>query len=557
MVSVSQPEELLPWLPAIEETKAIAVQIETTGPDPHLDRMRLIRLAVDDGTLLTIDCTSFLPDGIELLRQVLSGSAVKVFHDAKPVLPFLMGLNIYPRPLFDTMLAAQLLHMPDRPYLFDLESIVKEYAKQSDGNVPDADILLKLRKTMIPELVKNGLVKVADIEFQCVHALAHVEYRGIHLDRDKWQSLHEKTLAERRIAKEALYHYTGCPVTQATLWGDEEVKGPNFDSNLFMLDLLRRNGINVSSTGKYELFPHRDHPLVMALAAYRKASKAISSFLQPIPAMIHPVTGRLHPQYGQMIAFSGRMSCGSPNIQQIPRDQPFRDCFSAPAGRRLIIADYSQIELRVTAQITGDERMTAAYQQGEDLHLLTASYLSNKPMSLISKQERQEYKAVNLGLIYGMGAAGLQQTAQQSYGVDMALEQAIIFRERFFNTYKGVVNWHKSIKTKSTAEGRTLTGRRFAFRREAGLPERSNMPVQGTAADIIKKALGSLARQLEGTDTWIIAVVHDEILLECPADKAHEMAALLKTTMEAAANSILPDIPTTVEAKISSSWAEK
>ena len=272
--------------------------------------------------------------------------------------------------------------------------------------------------------------------------------------------------------------------------------------------------------------------------------------------MIRPATGRLHPHYEQLTAFSGRMSCHQPNIQQIPREKAFRECFTAPPGRSLIVSDYSQIELRVAAQISRDARMLAAYQAGEDLHLLTASHLAGKPMALVSRQERQAYKAVNLGLIYGMGAEGLRETARQSYGVDMPLEQAALFRRRFFETYRGIYEWHQRIKSAGTREGHTLTGRRFPFRPEAGLPERSNLPVQGTAADIIKKALGLLVSRLD-PETWIVAVVHDEILLECPADRAHEAAALLRSTMEEAANAILPDVPTTVEAMISASWAEK
>lgn len=117
-------------------------------------------------------------------------------------------------------------------------------------------------------------------------------------------------------------------------------------------------------------------------------------------------------------------------IQQIPREKAFRGCFTAPPGRRLVIADYSQIELRVAAEISGDKRMLAAYRAGRDLHLLTASHLANKPAHLVDKQKRQAYKAVNLGLIYGMGAVGLRQTARQSYGVEMTLDDATLFRRR-------------------------------------------------------------------------------------------------------------------------------
>lgn len=201
--------------------------------------------------------------------------------------------------------------------------------------------------------------------------------------------------------------------------------------------------------------------------------------------------------------------------------------------------------------------MISAYQQGEDLHLLTASLVAHKPIAEITPQERQAAKAVNFGLIFGMGAPGLQQYAQQNYGVEMSLEQATEFRERFFKAYTGIHRWHQSIKAHLPKEGRTLAGRKFVYYEKAGLPGYYNTPVQGTAADIVKKALGLLIERLAGTDTYIVGIVHDEILLESPAEEAHTMAALLKSTMEEAANAILPKVPTKVDVLVSESWAEK
>ncbi len=398
---------------------------------------------------------------------------------------------------------------------------------------------------------------MAEIEFNCVRAVSQMEFYGIRLNEKGWHALAERMRLEREKAQETLYAYTGRPMAQTTLWGEDEVIGQNFDSNAFVLDLLHRSGIPAQATAKHDLYPYRAHPLVRALTDYRKAAKALSAVLEPVGASVHPITARLHPRYGQIAAYSGRMSCASPNIQQIPRDPAFRACFDAPPGRSLVIADYSQIELRVAAQISQDERMLAAYQNGEDLHLLTASLLTGRPMDKVTKQERQAAKAVNFGLVFGMGAAGLQQYARQTYGVEMTADQATLFRARFFDAYKGLADWHRRLKESPPKEGRTLTGRRYALSKTPSLPELSNGPVQGTAADILKKALGLLADRLEGTDTWMVGVVHDEILLECPKAEGSERAALLKRTMEEAANNILPLVPASVEAKVSASWAEK
>jgi DNA polymerase-1 len=331
--------------------------------------------------------------------------------------------------------------------------------------------------------------------------------------------------------------------------------GHNFDSNPFVLKLLKSNGINTPTTSKRDLAPHADHPLVRSISAYRKMAKLLSGFLYPMPGMLSPKTGRLHPRYGQIGAWSGRMSCWNPNIQQIPRSQSFRACFVASPGHKLIIADYSQIELRVAAEITKDTRMTAAYQKGEDLHELTASLMLGKPINAITKQERQAAKAVNFGLIYAMGAAGLAQYSLQSYGVKMTLEQAEGFRNRFFKAYTGIDNWHRGLKKSPPSESRTLTGRKFNFSSNAGLFALCNTPIQGTAADIVKKALGLLVIRLKDTDARIIAVVHDEIILEASENNAENIAKQLKDTMEEAGNSILRHVPTQADVNIADNWA--
>ena len=175
----------------------------------------------------------------------------------------------------------------------------------------------------------------------------------------------------------------------------------------------------------------------------------------------------------------------------------------------------------------------------------------------MSKEERQAAKAVNFGLIFGMGVAGLQQYAQLSYGVEMTTEEASQFYRRFFEAYTGIKQWHESLKKSPPKVGYTLAGRKFLYSEKTGLPGYCNTPVQGTAADIAKKALGKMARRLIGTDTYIIGMVHDEILLECPEAKADDFAQMLKSTMEQAANSILDLVPSEAEVTIAENWAAK
>ena len=567
---------MIPYISAVEQAKILAVDTETTGLDPHVNQLRLIQIAGDGFPILIIDCFVFPPGDMLLIKGLLEGPNVKIFQNAKFDLQFFMAQGIYPAPVFDTMLAAQLLRSSGGPERANLAALAKHYLDEdvakdeqtSDWRgalsesqllyaARDVEVLPRIREAMVRELLGNGLVETARIEFSCVHAVAMMEYTGVCLDAGLWANLVARTEKERDEALAALRAFAGEPVTQMNLWGSGDVVNHNFDSNQYVLELLRANGIEAEATSKRILSAHSEHPLIIAVSAYRKSAKALSGFLYPIPQMIHKKTGRLHPRYGQIGAWSGRMSCYGPNIQQIPRDPSFRECFVAPAGRKLVIADYSQIELRVAAQISGDGRMTTAYKRGEDLHALTASLVSEVPIEAVTKMRRQAAKAVNFGLIFGMGAAGLHQYARQSYGVEMTLAQAEKFRDGFFRAYPGIADWHRKVKNSQQTEGRTLSGRKFLFGDGAGISGRYNTPVQGTAADIMKDALGALAKRVAGTGIRIIAAVHDEIILEADEGEAESAAVMLKDAMENAGNALLKAVPCVADVNIADSWAGK
>lgn len=567
--------ELELYASRILESPVIAVDTETTGLEAHTDRLRLIQIACAGLPVLIIDCFSFLPDGLGLLKELMSSRAVKVFHNAKFDLKFLMRWGIFPHPIFDTMLGAMLLRSSGGPDRYSLKALCAHYMNmeldkseqtgewggelsqsQLTYAAEDARVLLDLREDIVREIYRNKLTEIARIEFGCAQALSHIEYHGICIDKQKWHALTERTEREYTAALDELYKFTEPPVRQTSLWGEDRIYGANFDSNSFVIGLLKANGICVTGTSKADLYPYRDHPLVRALRAYRKASKALSTFLHPILHARDFEHGRLHPQYHQISAGSGRMSCDRPNIQQIPRDVAFRACFVAAPGNKLVIADYSQIELRVAAKIADDRRMIKAYREGRDLHLLTASLILDIPESAVTKQARQAAKAVNFGLIFGMGAHGLQQYASQNYGTDMTLEEASLFRSRFFNAYDGINRWHMELKKNPPRQGRTLAGRKFIYPENAPIPFTANTPVQGTAADIAKKALSLLVRRIS-LGARIVAVVHDEIIMECAASQSDSIANLLKHTMEEAGNSILETVPVVADVIVADNWAEK
>lgn len=219
------PAGCLPFLSFLKASPVLAIDAETTGLDPHSDRLRLIQIACPGLPVLLFDCQSFLPDGIPCLEEILSSPSEKVFHNAKFDLQFFMNIGIDCFPVFDTMLAAQLIYA-----------------------ALDAAILLKLRDVMVPLLEKHGLNRIAGMEFACASALAHTEYQGIYLDTGSWNRLLAKTETLYKNSLEALYTYSGTPSYQLTLWGGEEALDVNFDSNPYVLKLLNRHGIPVTST---------------------------------------------------------------------------------------------------------------------------------------------------------------------------------------------------------------------------------------------------------------------------------------------------------------------
>lgn len=574
---INNINDILPYEKELLNASVIAIDTETTGLDPHKDKIRLIQLAIEGLPVFVIDCSTFLPEGLWLLKKLILSKAVKVFQNAKFDLQFLMALDILPpAALFDTMLAALLLRSSDGPQRVGLEELVRYYLGESlpkdeqksdwsgelrEGQLEyaakDAEVLLRLRKKMLIEIKQNNLVEAARLEFSCARAIAQVEFNGIHLDLCQWRKLTEKIESEQQVALEKLYEYAGQPKVQMSFFGDRVLNDINMDSNKQILNILNSNDIKVTDTSRHSLAPYSHNPLVQAITEYRRTSKLLSTFLYSIPQQIHPITGRLHPKYSQIGAWSGRMSCGGPNIQQIPRDKNFRACFSAAEGNKLVIADYSQIELRVVAQISKDERMINAYRNGEDLHRLTASLISGKPIEEVTKGERQSAKAMNFGLVFAMGAKGLQTYAKETYDVDMTLEEAEQFRNRFFHAYQGVAAWHKRLKNNPPSKSRTVAGRKHVYGGQGGLSGVCNTPVQGSAADIIKNALGRLVDRLGSTKTKIVAVVHDEIVLETSQEQAEEVARILKETMENVGAEYLKLVPLLAEVHVADSWAEK
>ena len=538
--------------------------LKQAGLDPHQAKIRLIQLAVENRPVVMIDLDAFddLHD-LEPLRQVLINDAVKIFHNANFDIKMLwaMGIDVG-GPIFDTMLAARLLSSSGRVGLaniakryLDIDLSKAEQTSDWSGELTDSQllyaardalVLLRLHNHLKSELVNANLTRIAKIEFNCVRATAEMEYTGMKLHSTKVDAYYHRVEARRTELRAALYDYLG----EINLVSPHQVK-----------KALTQIGVDVNSTARRALMPLINrHPSIPLLLEHKKLSTLVSVFFEPLPRATSVKTGRIHANYWQLGAATGRFSCSSPNFQQVPRDPGVRACFVAEEGNKLVIADYSQIELRIAAEISEDQRMTEAYRNDADLHRLTASLVQGVSLDEVTTVQRQAAKAINFGLIFGMGPRGLKYSAKHSYDVEMTLDEAKTFRSRFFEVYSGIRAWHRKSEQelKYTNKQRTLCGRRFVWK---DIPPAFtvfiNRQVQGTAADIAKIALGELSSALKRSGAKIIAMIHDEIIIEVPEANAAETARILQQTMEAAGREALKQVPIVAEARIADGWAEK
>ena len=576
---IDTDEKLDAHINLITASRLLAVDTETTGLNPYLSKLRLLQIAVPEKPVLVIDLWKLSEGGLGRLKKSFGESTVKVFQNAKFDIQFLLaeGFEVS-GTIFDTMLAAQIINNGKGLESYGLEHLVQYYLgqrlpkeeqksdwtgelrdKQLEYAAKDAAVLLPLREEMIKHIKEGKLIEVCKLEFECLWAVVDMELSGIGIDKVKWQSLYEKYMSEHKEIKKKLDNELSNGAMQTNIFGEELCDYINLDSQTQVLKALNQKGIEIKNTSHDELIAYKDRcEVISLLLEYRRVSKAIQGFLAPFQDFINPVTGRIHSYYRQLGAHSGRFSCGNPNVQQVPRGKEFRECFVPAEGNKFIIADYSQIELRVAAEIAQDGTMIEAYRTGKDLHALTAALISNKRIEEVSKKERQAAKAVNFGLIYAMGAKGLQGYAKSVYGIDMSLEEAELFRDRFFKAYKGIAAWHAySKRNTNVQEVRTLSGRRCLYDKEPSITGILNTPVQGTAADITKRALVMLVPVVKELKGRIIATVHDEILLEVPLEKTHVAAKELKTTMERAGAYYLKKVPVVADTVIADSWAEK
>jgi DNA polymerase-1 len=572
---VTAAEDLASVAETLENAEAVGADIETTALNPRDGKMRLLQLATAEETFVV---DTFEVQDLSPLRSVLEDGPVKILHHGKFDHAFLWdehGISLY--PIFDTMLAAQLLDGGEYVPSYTLEAVAERYldetvdktARREDWSgelsrgqleyaARDAAILLPLRERLEEALEAEMLEPVSKIEFGAVAAISEMELAGIKLDIARWKEL-EKIVRERRDAT-ALELEAQFPPPEGVL--PLEGLGPqlNLNSPQQITDAFRSLGIDLPDTRVWTLLKV-DHPAAKLLLEYRELQKKLGTYLETYAGFIHTKTGRIHANFLQCRVPTGRLACTNPNIQQIPHEDEFRRCFVAEEGNVLVIADYSQIELRILAEVSDDPGFVGAFQKGEDLHRVTAATMFGVEKDAVTKEQRTAAKRINFGLAYGRGPKSL--SAQIGTDEDRARELI----DEYFANYPKVQKYlqgtaNEAMKTRTL---RTLSGRVRKFGNTSGLSsmergalrrEAMNFPIQGASADIAKLALGYMRRELLDLDAHLINCIHDEFVVECAQEVAPEVSERMKDALVRAGEKLLTKVPVEVEVAVSREWTK-
>src|SRR2546421_254994 len=585
---ITTADELRRAVEDLATRNAIGLDTETTDLDPYLARLRLIQLATSDGVYI-VDFNHFADgdpkqsDALAPLRKLLtSPRPIKIAHNAKFDAKFIkhnLGVDIV--GLFDTLLASQLVSAGDIEERHGLEAIAGRYLNEavdkserlsnwefelSEAQLQyaarDAAVLIPLREKLIDKIKSLGLIQCAQLEFECVMPVVDLELTGFYMNKGRW--LQQLAIVEERRAELAneLQEMLGEGVAQASLFGPPRAN-INLDSQQQVTEAMNRLGIPLpDSTRNWKLQPlAAQYPIVAKLLEYRTMQKALTSYGQNMVELINPRTGRLHADFRQIGAPTGRFACTNPNIQQVPHAAEYRRCFMGhPASRRLVIADYSQIELRILAEFSGDEGFIQAFNSGADLHRVTAAQVFGVEQDQVSKEQRDFAKRLNFGVVYGIGA----QRFSMMTGLRVTEAEDVL--RRYFTTYRKLDAYLKESASRAVSEreARTGSGRLVKFnydpsdRQQVSMTQRNgkNAPIQGTSADILKRALRLLSDELRGTSAKIVNIIHDEIVVEVDEGEAAQIAQTVERTMCAAGEEYVQAVPVKVESKIASEWTK-
>lgn len=550
-----------------KQAKWLAVTVETTNVDSLTTTVVGVSFCLMQNEAIYISCVD-TPHALDLIKPLLSDPKVlKIGYDFKQSIAVLKTAGIALQGIAcDVMLASYVYNSVAVRH--DLRSISEKYLNVhliSNENTPEkvakqSDMAFQLNTFFMQKFTETPLLRqvLETIELPLIPVLAAVERQGVLIDAAllhqqsavlaiQCASLEEEAfllagesfnLHSPKQLQAILYEKLGLPTTHKTPTGQPSTAEPVLQ----------------------ELAQHYELPGV--ILKYRSLSKLKSTYTDRLPEQIHPKTGRVHTSYHQAVTSTGRLSSSDPNLQNIPVRTPqgrqIRAAFIAPAGFQIVAADYSQVELRIMAHLSQDQGLLTAFRTEQDIHTATASEIFNIPLSQVSMEQRRHAKTINFGLIYGMSAFGLAKQLEVDRGT------AAAYIEHYFERYPGVQRFMTDIREKAFQQGyvETLTGRRLYLPdirsrnlqlRKAAERTAINAPMQGTAADLIKKAMIVLYDwELEqGGKVHMIMQVHDELVFEVSNLFLKEAVVQINAVMS---HALLLDVPLKVDVGVGLNW---
>lgn len=595
---VDTPDTLDKLVKLLHEVDMVALDTETTSTDPMKAELVGISLAVNpqEGYYIPVGHRGGepqLPESkvVSALKPLLESKALKIAgHNLKYDWLVLAqhGIDI-PEVHFDTMIAEWLVNPSSHNlglkdmaevYLHKHMTHIEELIGKGKNQISMAEVAVEkaapyaaadaaITYALVPALTEklekhNATDLFHTLEMPLVTVLGRMEQTGITLDEPFFKQmageLNQRLVEIEQQITESIGYSLNINSTQQlskALFETLKLEPPDRRQKT-------ASGLYSTAAEVLELIRHQ-HPVVGMILEYRELAKLKSTYVDTLPLQVNPKTGRVHTSYNQTGSVTGRLASSEPNLQNIPvrtdLGRKVRNGFVAGEGMVFLSVDYSQIELRIVAHMAQDEAMLNAFRNGQDIHAATAAAINNIPLSQVTKSQRSRAKAINFGLIYGMSSFGLSRSAE------ITLAEAEDFVRAYFNQFPGVKKYLDSVRQQAARQGyvETLLGRKRYFPnlqnqtnvniRNREEREAINAPVQGTAADIIKLAMLKLpgALQQSALKARIVLQVHDELLLECPAQELAETARVVQQVME---HAYTLSIPLETDARSGKNWGE-
>jgi len=508
----------------------------------------------------------------EQLQAIFADESItKITHHLKTTLHYLTPYNIkFAGKIHDIVLQSYLLDATQKHD--DIEHLSEKYLNlkpTKSATPPDAqkaDLCLRLHQTLYTQLKTTEplLTLYEQLELPLLYVLTHIENNGVFIDREQLATQSNELAQQCENLEQRVHELAG---ERFNLNSTKQLQSILYDDDKLNLPILKKTPKGSPSTAEEVLqeLAQRGYDLPRLILDYRSLIKLKSTYTDKLPRMIHPQTQRVHTTYHQAVTITGRLSSSDPNLQNIPvrshEGRRIRQAFiaSTPTGK-IIAADYSQIELRIMAHLSHDEGLLQAFSQGLDIHKATASEIFSTELTNVTQDQRRAAKAVNFGLIYGMSAFGLAK----QLNVERRVAQDYI--NRYFARYPKVLDYMERSRATAHEQGyvETLFGRRLylpdikhrnASRRQYAERTAINAPMQGTAADIIKRAMLAVHdwMQTEQLKSRLIMQVHDELVFDGVAEELDQLESNIRTLMSQAANLAVPLV---VDIGIGNNWDE-